>query len=864
MANNQLLASDSFASGSLAAGWTAIYGDTVPALVNVPPYVAQSTATSTSNGIIWTGLTWPADQCSELTAQTWTNDISGTYLQLMVRWQPGAVSGYELSIYNNNIYLYKVVAGAVTQLGNTTAVTAASGDVWSFQALGAGLFVYQNEVLILYFHDTTYSTGSPGFQVYSAADVTHVRVGSWRGYSAIQQDGIWQKQGCAIPPISTDFPGTGHSNGTSVSSRILYEANPQLISPDASGKVYKVLFSSGADIAYAESTDGKIWTRNGSSVLANACFPGLIKSGTTYYLYTTALPNGTSNIQLHTSADMIHWSPISSNVFSLGAGGQWDDSMLYLFTPVYISGGGTWYALYSGGHGTTVGLGLATSSDGETWARYGSNPVSTGLGVWAATPTLINGTWYMWSTSTNPGMETGYSYWDPADGTRIQSTDLITWTNLVHSNHHTQMAEGLNTFSGFSNIDFVMQVGNQTYMYYDGGPKDDDGTVGIWQYCLAIANAPVASIIAGKEDAVTQIATDSFTSGSGDLSANWAVPTGGTKAKIVSGPYVEPTALSTLCAEIYTGATFANDQYSELTLRTLTNTSNYLHPIVRATPGALTWYQANITGATGIRNTTTCIIYKIIAGTATQIGPICSGVTPQVGDVFRLSVVGNVLTLFQNGFVLLQVQDLSNAITSGYPGFSCYSGDVLENDQISSWAGGNANSMPFATVSGALGAGGAGATVSYTGTTSGSVTADGSGNYSRIGLLNGSYTITPSKTGYTFSPTSASETVSGVDITGVDFGATQTSGGAESDDPTVSFLGSVTETTDSGLGGAYLGRVRIVASARAGNSNPYLGRVFLTSSAPTNLSNPLLGEVVVVTEAPAGLSDPYLGQVTEE
>jgi len=74
-------------------------------------------------------------------------------------------------------------------------------------------------------------------------------------------------------------------------------------------------------------------------------------------------------------------------------------------------------------------------------------------------------------------------------------------------------------------------------------------------------------------------------------------------------------------------------------------------------------------------------------------------------------------------------------------------------------------------------AGVAGATVSYSGTASGSVTADGSGNYVIINLANGSYTITPSKTGYTFSPTSASETVNGANITGVNFTATQSGGG---------------------------------------------------------------------------------------
>ena len=69
-------------------------------------------------------------------------------------------------------------------------------------------------------------------------------------------------------------------------------------------------------------------------------------------------------------------------------------------------------------------------------------------------------------------------------------------------------------------------------------------------------------------------------------------------------------------------------------------------------------------------------------------------------------------------------------------------------------------------------AGVAGATISWTGTSSGSTTADGSGNYTISGLANGPYTITPSLAGYSFSPTSAAETVSGSNITGVNFTAT--------------------------------------------------------------------------------------------
>jgi hypothetical protein len=78
--------------------------------------------------------------------------------------------------------------------------------------------------------------------------------------------------------------------------------------------------------------------------------------------------------------------------------------------------------------------------------------------------------------------------------------------------------------------------------------------------------------------------------------------------------------------------------------------------------------------------------------------------------------------------------------------------------------------MPFGVISGNAGI--AGATISYSGATSGSVTADGSGNYTLPNLANGMYTLTPTLAGYTFSPTSATENISNGNITGVNFTAT--------------------------------------------------------------------------------------------
>jgi hypothetical protein len=70
------------------------------------------------------------------------------------------------------------------------------------------------------------------------------------------------------------------------------------------------------------------------------------------------------------------------------------------------------------------------------------------------------------------------------------------------------------------------------------------------------------------------------------------------------------------------------------------------------------------------------------------------------------------------------------------------------------------------------GTSGSGALVTLSGAASQTATADGSGNYSFSGLANGNYAVTPSKAGYTFSPTSQSVTISGGNATVAAFTAT--------------------------------------------------------------------------------------------
>ena len=68
-------------------------------------------------------------------------------------------------------------------------------------------------------------------------------------------------------------------------------------------------------------------------------------------------------------------------------------------------------------------------------------------------------------------------------------------------------------------------------------------------------------------------------------------------------------------------------------------------------------------------------------------------------------------------------------------------------------------------------ANGSGATLTLSGAAGATTTANSSGNYTFTGLANGSYTVTPRKNGFNFSPSSLQATVSGTNVTGMNFTA---------------------------------------------------------------------------------------------
>jgi hypothetical protein len=96
------------------------------------------------------------------------------------------------------------------------------------------------------------------------------------------------------------------------------------------------------------------------------------------------------------------------------------------------------------------------------------------------------------------------------------------------------------------------------------------------------------------------------------------------------------------------------------------------------------------------------------------------------------------------------------------------------------------NSVPASSVSGSIIPAGAGITVNLTGPSNGSTVTDSAGNYSFGGLATGNYVLTPSQSGYSFTPESLNVTVAGGNLTGQDFTRQQSANGTLAIDAKVS------------------------------------------------------------------------------
>ncbi len=698
-----LLASDNWASGSVSANWLPTYGGSYP-VVTGSPKVLEPSGVGTKAGIIYSGQNWPGDQICEITVGALTAEAA-TSINLATRLQGiNGAGGYALVISNGTATLMEeTLLGADTTL-TTASVTVAAGDVLTLESRGNCHSFYQNGKHILHYYGEAVTSGSPGFNLSSTSNVTHVQVSSWRGYSCVQQDGIWQKQGTLISATAAQTP----AQGLQLPSLFL-DNNPQILpGPNVYKMWLNVDWGGGTGRCfYAESADGISWTQNSTSVLNGYTNNVIDKAGSTYYMRCQTIAGDglagvPGTIQIFTSSDGINWNIQSPSqvVYGGGQGASWDNYSFYPGNLIDIVGG-TWYATYLGssaGNPSLFSTGLITSTDGINWVKQTVSGPLSGLTGWLSQAfNLINGTYYGWFQRGQGGQGNGSL--DPIEVIRAQSTDRLNWTTPVKSVHHSSQAESMNSnlgyciSSGGRLFDLPANGGNAA-MYFNTGTGDNTPPQ-IGMISVAFANVPMATVILSPENGITQVAADTFGT-SGALSGNWTVPTGAGVPKIASAGVVEPTLTATQSVACYSAGTFGLSQYAQITLLTQTASgSDFLSPIVYCATGAQTYYEALITGQLA-SGSSTVQVNAVVAGVATPMGPAVA-FTPNVADIIRLTVIptsaGNFLQVFQNEFMLINMLDTLNTITSGFPGFSMNAASNITHAQISAWASGNANSM---------------------------------------------------------------------------------------------------------------------------------------------------------------------------
>jgi len=144
---------------------------------------------------------------------------------------------------------------------------------------------------------------------------------------------------------------------------------------------------------------------------------------------------------------------------------------------------------------------------------------------------------------------------------------------------------------------------------------------------------------------------------------------------------------------------------------------------------------------------------------------------------------------------------------------------------------------------------GSAAKVTLSGATSGSTNTDASGNYSFSGLPNGSFVVTPSQSGFTFSPVSTSVAISGASKAGVNFTATPTPATTYSISGKVS--GSVAKVT---LSGVTSGSTNTDASGNYSFSSLPNGSYVVTPSQPGYTFSPSTTSVSISGASKAGVN----------
>ncbi len=170
-------------------------------------------------------------------------------------------------------------------------------------------------------------------------------------------------------------------------------------------------------------------------------------------------------------------------------------------------------------------------------------------------------------------------------------------------------------------------------------------------------------------------ATDSLTDRTaGTLGTNWSAAIGAiTDWSVVTGVGATETASGAdFSVSYWNQDTFTDDQYAQVVLTIDAN--GYAGAVVRGSSGNA--YGVSLEGGA-------CTFYKWVSSSRSSLGT-CSSHAWTSGHTLKLSVVGDALTVYDNG-VSFGSTTGGSAVTSGKPGMLGYSGA----NSFTNWQGDN-------------------------------------------------------------------------------------------------------------------------------------------------------------------------------